>query len=151
MTDTPPPAAAPPAAQTDAASGFARHAHWALRIALASVFIYHGLDKFIGGAGPAGFAAAMGLPAIVGFLVALGEIGAGAFVILGGFMRNAMGELVTRLGALGAIVILLGAIFMVHMGQWNFMPTATHPMGGMEFQATLMFIAVYLLSKGNAR
>ncbi len=38
---------------------------------------------------------------------------------------------------------------MVHWGQWHFMSTETHPMGGMQFQVTLLFMAHYLLIKGN--
>ncbi|WP_421621918.1 DoxX family protein [Alkalilimnicola ehrlichii] len=56
---------------------------------------------------------------------------------------------VTRLGALATVPVLLGAIFMAHWGQWHFLPTATHPMGGMMFQVSLLFVALYLLAKGN--
>ena len=56
----------------------------------------------------------------------------------------------TRIGALMVIPVLLGAIFMVHWGQWNnFVQTESHPMGGMEFQVTLLLVALYLLVKGN--
>ncbi|WP_181421958.1 hypothetical protein [Halomonas sp. LBP4] len=44
---------------------------------------------------------------------------------------------------------LLGAIFMVYWGQWHFMATAMHPLGGMMFQATLVLVAAYLMAKGN--
>ncbi len=120
----------------------ARHAHWALRLALLSVFLYHGLDKF-GNLG--GFAEMTGLPVAVALLVALAEAGGGLLVFLGGFLKDWM----TRLGALAIIPVMLGAIFMVHWGQWHFMATETHPMGGMQFQVTLLLIAVYLLLKGN--
>lgn len=132
------------------APDIARHAHWLLRGALAAVFIFHGLDKFTG-AGIGGFAQAMGLPFIIGLMVALGEIGAGAALLIGGAMRNFYGDVLTRLGGLGVVGIMAGAIFMVHWGQWNFMATATHPMGGMEFQVTMMLVGTYLFIKGNAR
>lgn len=125
-----------------------RHAHWILRVALASVFVYHGVDKFIG-AGIAGFAQGMGLPENIALLVAVGELGAGTFILLGGLIPERSGGTITRLGAVGMIVILLGAIFMAHWGQWHFMPTATHPAGGMEFQVTLAFLSAYMLIKGN--
>ncbi len=130
------------------APGLTRHAHWLLRAALASVFIFHGIDKFLGG-GIAGFAQAMDLPVVIAFLVALGELGAGIFILLGGFVSGLLGAAITRLGALGMIVILLGAILMVHWGQWHFMSTPTHPMGGMQFQVTLALMSVYMLIKGN--
>lgn len=124
-------------------SALARHAHWALRLALFSVFIYHGLDKF-GDLG--GFAEMTGMPVIVAALVALAEAGGAVLVLVGGFMKDWM----TRLGALAIIPVMLGAIFMVHWGQWAFMATETHPMGGMEFQVTLLLIAVFLAIRGNS-
>ncbi len=125
-----------------------RQAHWVLRAALASVFLFHGIDKFLG-TGIAGFAQIMNLPTGIAFLVALGEIGAGVFILLGGVVAGLTGAVITRLGATGMIVILLGAIFMAHWGQWHFMSTPTHPMGGMQFQVTLALMAAYLLIKGN--
>lgn len=121
-----------------------RHAHWVLRFALASVFVYHGIDKFMGG-GIAEFSGAMGLPWGIALLVALTEIGAGLLVIAGAFTSG----WITRLGALLVIPVMLGAIFMVHLGQWHFMATSTHPLGGMQFQMTLLMIALYLLIRGN--
>ena len=48
------------------------HAHWLLRVALASVFIYHGIGKLMDlGA----FSQMMGLPTAVAGLVALAELG----------------------------------------------------------------------------
>lgn len=120
------------------------HAHWLLRLAFTGVFLYMGIDKFMGG-GIAEFAAASNLPALVATLVALAEITAGVLVIAGAFA----GGWVTRLGALAAVPVLLGAILMAHWGQWHFLPTATHPMGGMMFQVTLLFLAVYMLVRGN--
>lgn len=124
------------------------HAHWVLRAALASVFVYHGFDKFMGD-GIAGFAQAMDLPWILGLLVALGEIGGGLLILVGAVLGPVLGPWATRLGALAMIGIMLGAIFMVHWGQWHFMATSTHPLGGMQFQVTLLLVAVYLFIKGN--
>ncbi|MEA2117054.1 DoxX family protein [Halovibrio sp. HP20-50] len=125
-----------------------RHAHWLLRIGLASVFLYMGVDKFMG-SGIAAFSAMMNLPVVLGALVALGELGTGLLVVLGGLMKNRLGDVMTRLGALGMVPILLGAIFMVHWGQWHFMATSSHPLGGMMFQVTLTIVALYMLAKGN--
>jgi putative oxidoreductase len=121
-----------------------RHAHWLLRFALASVFLYMGIDKFMGG-GIGEFAEIMALPYPMAVLVALAEIGAGVFIIAGAVL----GTLITRLGALAALPVLLGAIFMVHWGQWHFMVTPTHPLGGMMFQVTLVMLALYMLIRGN--
>ena len=118
------------------------NAHWFLRAAIASVFIYHGLDKF-----PKleGMAAMMNLPVTVLLLVALAETAGGALLLIGGFSKDWL----TRLGALLIVPVLLGAIFMAHWGQWSFVASETHPMGGMEFQVTLLFIALFLFVKGN--
>ncbi|TDX28335.1 putative oxidoreductase [Modicisalibacter xianhensis] len=123
-------------------------AHWLLRAALASVFLYTGADKFAGSS-IQGFAQIMELPWIIALAVALGEIATGLLVLLGGILPNRMGDAATRLGALFAVPILLGAIFMEHWGQWHFMATASHPLGGMMFQVTLALIALYLMAKGN--
>jgi putative oxidoreductase len=121
----------------------ARHAHWALRIAVLSVFLYHGLDKF---SDLGGFAEMAGMPVAVALLVALAEAGGALLVFLGGFLKDWM----TRLGAVAIMPVMLGAIFMVHWGQWHFMATDSHPMGGMQFQVTLFLILLYLALKGNA-
>lgn len=123
-------------------------AHWLLRGAMASVFLYTGADKFAG-SGIQGFAQIMDLPWIIALAVALGEIAAGALILLGGLIAGPVGDATTRLGALFAVPILLGAIFMEHWGQWHFMATPSHPLGGMMFQVTLVLIALYLMAKGN--
>ncbi len=120
----------------------ATHAHWALRIALASVFIYHGVGKL---AGVEQFAQMMNLSYTVALLVALAEFGGGALVLVGGVTRS----WVTRLGTSFFIPVLIGAITMVHWGQWSFVANEAYPMGGSEFQVTLLLISIYLLIKGN--
>jgi putative oxidoreductase len=87
----------------------------------------------------------MELPIFIALLVALAEAGGGILVFIGGFTK----DWITRLGALAIVPVMLGAIFMVHWGQWHFMSTETHPMGGMQFEVTLLFMALYLLIKGN--
>jgi len=118
------------------------YAHWFLRLALASVFLYHGLTKF-----PVlkPMAEMLQMPVAMILLVALAETAGGALVLLGGFLNDWM----TRLGALLLVPVMLGAIFMVHWGQWHFKVTETHPMGGMQFQVTLLLVALYLLVRGN--
>ncbi len=120
----------------------ATHAHWALRIALASVFVYHGVGKL---AGVEQFAQMMNLSYTVALLVALAEFGGGVLVLVGGVTRS----WVTRLGASFFVPVLIGAITMVHRGQWNFVANEAYPMGGSEFQVTLLLISIYLLIKGN--
>jgi putative oxidoreductase len=126
-----------------------RHAHWLLRFVLASVFLYMGIDKFLGG-GVGEFAAMVEIPFILSLLVALSEIGAGVLLLAGGILvGSSMGNWLTRLGALMVLPVMFGAIFMEHWGQWHFMATETHPMGGMMLQVSLTMVALYLLIKGN--
>jgi len=120
----------------------ATHAHWALRIALASVFIYHGVGKL---AGVEQFAQMMNLSYTVALLVALAEFGGGVLILVGGVTRS----WVTRLGASFFVPVLIGAITMVHWGQWSFVANEAYPMGGSEFQVTLLLVSLYLLIKGN--
>ncbi len=119
------------------------YAHWLLRIALASVFVYHGIGKVMA---LGGFVEMSGLPTPVAALVAFAEVAGGAGIIVGAFTN----DLITRLAGLAVIPVLLGAIFMVHWGQWNFMPSDSHPVGGIEFQTVVLLIALDFLVVGNA-
>ncbi len=119
------------------------HAHWLLRISLASVFLYHGSGKVMD---LGGFSQMTGLPTAVAALVALAEVAGGIGIIVGAFTN----DLVTRLAGLAMAPVLLGAIFMVHWGRWDFMAAEGYPMGGMEFQVVLLLTALYFLVMGNA-
>ena len=118
------------------------HAHWLLRIGLAGVFIYHGIGKAMDiGA----FSQMTGLPTAIATLVTLAELAGGIGIIVGAFTN----DLITRLAGLAIVPVLLGAIFMVHWGRWNFTPAEGFPMGGMEFQVVLLLAAFYFLVMGN--
>ncbi|MFP4649138.1 MAG: DoxX family protein [Halorhodospira sp.] len=117
------------------------------RAGFAGVFLFHGVEKFIGGIG--GFASMMGLPLTIAALVALAEVFAGAAVLAGGGLRGPVGDWVTRLAGLACVPVMLGAILIVHRGQWHFMATETHPMGGMEFQVVLLLLGLYFAARGN--
>lgn len=120
------------------------YAHWLLRIAIASVFLFHGIGKV---AQFAEFSAMLGLSAPLAALVTFAEIAAGVGILVGGIKSDA----ITRLAGLAAIPVLLGAIFMVHGPRWSFVATEEFPMGGMEFQVVLLLIATYFLIVGNGR
>ena len=118
--------------------------HWALRLALGSVFVYHGLTKF-----PvlSGMADMMGMPVFMVGLLAVIETAGGLLIFFGGFGR----DWATRVGGLLIIPIMLGAIFMVHLQHgWNSVNMGSGNMGrGMEFQFTLLMIALYFFVTGN--
>lgn len=80
--------------------------------------------------------------------MALANVGS-VLVILGGFRNDVIFDLATRIGAALNIPVMAGAIALVHWGRWNFVPTETHPMGGMEFQVTLVLLMLYLVITGN--
>ncbi len=123
-----------------------KNAHWLLRIALASVFIYHGALKFLN---LEGFAQMLPISYLEVVLVAAAETGGGLLVLLGGFRSDAISDLATRIGAALNIPVMIGAITLVHWGRWNFLPSETHPIGGIEFQSVLILIMLYLVFTGN--
>jgi len=121
-----------------------RYAHWFLRLAIGSVFLYHGLTKFLHLSEIAGM---MQMPVPMVFMLALVETVGALLVLIGGFSKG----WITRLGAIILMPSILGAIILVHWPVWNnFTRTESHPMGGMEFPVTLLFILIYLFIKGNA-
>ena len=122
------------------------NAHWFLRIALASVFIFHGVLKFLN---LEGFAQMLPISYLEVVLVASAETAGGLLVLLGGFRGDALSDVATRVGAALNLPVMIGAIAMIHWGQWNFVPSASHPMGGFEFQAVLVLIMLYVAITGN--
>ncbi len=113
-------------------SPLAPHVHWALRLSLAATFLYHGIGKF-----PiADFSAAMGMPLPLAWAVALAEIAGGTALIAGAFGKDAL----TRIGGMIVIVIMIGAIGMVHLKQG---------FTGMEFQILMLATGLYFAARGN--
>lgn len=122
------------------------NAHWLIRIALASVLVFHGALKLTN---LEGFAAMLPISYSQVVLVALAETGGGLLVLIGGLRNDGIFDIATRVGAALNIPVLIGAISIVHWGRWNFVPSETHPMGGFEFQAVLLLIALFLVATGN--
>lgn len=122
-------------------------AHWLLRLSVSATFLYHGVTKLPALEAGAAF---MGLPVWLWTLVAVVEIVAGLALLAGGTMRSALGDLLTRIGGVSVIAIMLGAIALVHWGQWSALPSETHPVGGMEFQTLLLATGLYFTLRGNA-
>jgi putative oxidoreductase len=121
----------------------ARHAHWLPRIAFASVFLFHGVGKLVD---VNGFASMMGLPLMAAWLVTFAELAGGLAVLVGPLLHR---DWITRLGGLAGVPVLIGAIAMVHWGRWSFVPSDSHPMGGMEFQVVLLLMALWFTAVGN--
>ena len=125
---------------------FTANAHWLLRIALASVFVYHGLLKFLN---LEGFAQMLPISYLEVVLVAAAELVGGLLVLIGGFRDDLLSDLATRVGAALNVPVMIGAIAIVHWGRWNFVPTEAHPLGGNQFQTVLILLMLYVAIKGN--
>ena len=98
------------------AKPFMNFSPWLLRLSLGTSFILHGLGKFpMPADGMVKLFESKGIlfPELTASLVALGEVGAGAAVIIGGFL-GAAGHLVTRLGGGAVVVIMIGALLIAH-------------------------------------
>ncbi len=82
----------------------------------------------------------MGMPSIVAWAVAFGEVGAGIALIAGAFTD----ERLTRLGGLLVVVIMIGAIALVHFKNGWLVQNS-----GMEFQVLMLAAGMLFLTKGN--
>lgn len=114
--------------------------NWSLlliRIASALAFLYHGSAILFGafaGPGPQAFAAYLHAPALVGYLVGLAQFAGGLAMLTGIF---------ARVGALFLIIVMLGAIFLVHLPHGFDVGK-----GGLEYALTQLLIALALLIAG---
>ena len=91
---------------------------WLPRVFLGIAFFIHGYGKFpLPPERMVTWFESMGFmhPEIVTSLVALGEVGAGAGIILGGILPGNIGNLVTRFSGGAVVVIMIGAIYLAHM------------------------------------
>lgn len=131
-----------------------RFSDWLIRLPFAVVFLFHGTTKFVNGIDV--FAinlTELGITTAafpIAIAVALAELLAGIGILVGTFMKNDMGDVATRLAGLAAAPVMIGAILMLHMGRWSFVPALpNHPIGGMEFQVVLLGLAIYFIIRGN--
>jgi putative oxidoreductase len=111
-----------------------------LRIACAAAFLYHGsaiLFGAFGGPGPERFAASHHWPLALGYLVGLGQVAGGLAVLCG---------ILFRLGAACLFVIMLGAIFTVHLPHGFDVSQ-----GGFEYAFTQLLISAALILTGPGK
>jgi len=108
-----------------------------LRIGLGVVFIYHGYGKVFGEGANFGLAWNPKLPTIIQALVSWGEFLGGIAILLG---------FLSELAALGIIIIMLGAIFMVH-GKNGFGMSN----GGFEYNFVLISMCLTLIGIGPGK
>ncbi len=111
-----------------------------LRFVLFLTFFYHGtgiLFDWFNGPGPAGFAGYMHFPLLIAVLVGIAET-AGSLAMISGIL--------TRIGALCIMIVMLGAIFILHLPHgFNIMA------GGYEYALTEFTIAlsVFIMGPGE--
>ena len=120
------------------AAGQVNFALLILRVASAMVFLYHGSAILLGGfggPGPQRFAAFMHVPVIVGYLVGLAQFGGGVAMLTGALIR---------VGALCIMIVMAGAMFLVHLPKGFDISK-----GGYEFALTEFLIAFALLLTGS--
>ena len=119
---------------------------WLLRLGLGISFILHGIGKFpLPPERMVTWFESMGYmyPELVTSLVALGEVGAGAWIILGGLLNNKVGDLITRLSGGAVGVIMIGAILIAH-SDW----LVTKKLF-MSEQIFLFLLGTYFAIRGN--
>jgi putative oxidoreductase len=111
-----------------------------MRVACSLPFIYHGaaiLFGAFGGPGPHNFAVGMKAPDIVGYLVGLAQFAGGIAILAGALLR---------IGAVCVIIVMLGAIFMVHLPNGY---DIGH--GGLEYALTELLLSLGLLLAGPGK
>lgn len=118
-----------------------------LRLTLGIVFFAHGAQKMLGWFGGYGFSGTMGyftgqgLPAVIAFLIIIGEF-FGSLGLIFGFL--------SRIAAAGIGIIMLGAVFTIHIHNGFFMNWFGNQKGeGFEYHLLVLAIVVAILIKGS--
>lgn len=119
------------------------------RLALGIVILPHGLQKLLGMFGGGGFSKTVefftstGMPSIVAILVIVGE-SFGALALILGFL--------SRFSAAAISLIMLGAIFMVHLSNGFFMNWYGNQQGeGFEYHILAIGLGLVVMVTGAGR
>jgi putative oxidoreductase len=105
------------------------------RVIVGVVFMAHGAQKVFGAFGGPGLSAVVGMMGPLGYLVSIGEFFGGLGLVVG---------FLSRFSAVSIIVIMLGAIAMVH-GKVGFFMNWMGNQAGEGFEYHLLAIAVLLV------
>ncbi|HEX3188122.1 MAG TPA: DoxX family protein [Pyrinomonadaceae bacterium] len=105
------------------------------RVIVGIVFMMHGAQKLFGAFGGPGLSAVVQMMGPLGYLVTIGEFFGGLGLIVG---------FLSRFSAASLIVIMLGAVAMVH-GKVGFFMNWTGNQGGEGFEYHLLAIAILLV------
>jgi len=114
-----------------------------LRLALGLVFMVHGSQKVFGMFGGPGLAGVVKMMGPVGYLVSIGEFFGGLGIVVG---------FLSRFSAASLIVIMLGAISMVHAKNGFFMNWEGKQAGeGVEYHLLVIGMCLAILIAGPGR
>jgi len=116
-------------------------APWGMRLSLGIAFIIHGSSKFP--LPPQTLIEHFNFSPNLASFVALSEIFAGLAIIFGGFLKNHVGNLLTRFSALLVVIIMFNAFNIAHRDWFISSQLFTSE------QIFLLVIGVYFLIKGN--
>tara|TARA_B100000963_G_scaffold274814_1_gene243048 strand:- start:117 stop:542 length:426 start_codon:yes stop_codon:yes gene_type:complete len=119
---------------------------WLLRLGLGTSFILHGIGKFpLPPERMVTWFESMGYmyPEIVTSMVAVGEVAAGAGIILGGLVSGRVGNVITRLSGGAVVIIMIGAILIAH-SDWLITKKLF-----MSEQIFLLILGLFFAIKGN--
>lgn len=105
------------------------------RVIVGIVFMMHGAQKLFGAFGGPGLSGVVQMMGPLGYLVTIGEFFGGLGLIVG---------FLSRFSAASLIVIMLGAVGMVH-GKVGFFMNWTGTQGGEGFEYHLLAIAILLV------
>jgi uncharacterized membrane protein YphA (DoxX/SURF4 family) len=114
---------------------------WFLRLSLGISFFFHGYGKFP--LPPQKLIDYFGFSETLASFVAISELTAGILLILGGFLKNNLGNFITRFGALLIVIIMIVALYLAH-SDWFITPKLF-----MSEQIFLLMIGLYFLIRAN--
>ena len=112
-----------------------------LRLGISIAFIIHGWNKFP--LPPQGLIEYFDLSPFLASFVALSEVSVGIILIIGGFIKNPYGNIITRFAGLTIIIIMVN-IFVIAHQDWFI----TKKLFTSE-QIFLLIGGIYCLLKGN--
>ena len=119
---------------------------WLLRFGLGVAFFLHGFEKFpLPPEKMTNWFTKMGFafPELTTSAVALGEVGAGVGIILGGLVKGHVGNIITKVSG-GAVVVIMSGAFIIAHSNWFFTSRLF-----MSEQIFLFILGFFFLIRGN--
>ena len=111
------------------------------RIAVGLAFILYGIGKFP--LPPEGLTDYYNLPPFLASLVALSEVGSGILLIIANFIKNPIGNILTRLVGLNIVILMVCIFFVAHRDWFITKQLFT------SVQIFLLIGGIFFLVKGN--